>query len=453
MPSRRRSLTGWGLTNGTVADVLELPNHEVASALKEAGSRGALVRGLGRSYGDAAQNAGGLVLRLLGAAHQAVLDPQRATVTVPAGVSMDDLLRVIVPRGFFVPVTPGTRFVTIGGAIASDIHGKNHHGEGSFGNHVESLTMLLADGSQVVVGPQQRPELFWATVGGMGLTGVILDATISLIPIETSRMSVDTTRIADLDTLLATMTEGDDDYRYSVAWSDPQAKRRSLGRSVLGRGDHARLDQLGPKEAIEPLAYDAKQLVTVPPLVPPMGFINHATVAAFNEMWYRKAPRHRVGELQGIATFFHPLDMVSRWNRIYGAHGMLQYQVVVPFGAEETMRTVIERFAASGTASFLAVLKRFGPGSLAPMSVPAPGWPLAPAVPAATGGLGDLRHSLARVVRGAGGRHYFAKDSVTTPEAIRRGYPRLAEWKAIRDAVDPTGLWQSDLSRRLGLTD
>ena len=453
MPSRRRSLTGWGLTNGTVADVLELPNHEVASALKEAGSRGALVRGLGRSYGDAAQNAGGLVLRLLGAAHQAVLDPQRATVTVPAGVSMDDLLRVIVPRGFFVPVTPGTRFVTIGGAIASDIHGKNHHGEGSFGNHVESLTMLLADGSQVVVGPQQRPELFWATVGGMGLTGVILDATISLIPIETSRMSVDTTRIADLDTLLATMTEGDDDYRYSVAWIDPQAKGRSLGRSVLGRGDHARLDQLGPKEAIEPLAYDAKQLVTVPPLVPPMGFINHATVAAFNEMWYRKAPRHRVGELQGIATFFHPLDMVSRWNRIYGAHGMLQYQVVVPFGAEETMRTVIERFAASGTASFLAVLKRFGPGSLAPMSFPAPGWPLTLDVPAATGGLGDLLHSLDRLVLDAGGRHYFAKDSVTTPEAIRRGYPRLAEWKAIRDAVDPTGLWQSDLSRRLGLTD
>ena len=453
MPSRRRSLTGWGLTNGTVADVLELPNHEVASALKEAGSRGALVRGLGRSYGDAAQNAGGLVLRLLGAAHQAVLDPQRATVTVPAGVSMDDLLRVIVPRGFFVPVTPGTRFVTIGGAIASDIHGKNHHGEGSFGNHVESLTMLLADGSQVVVGPLQQPELFWATVGGMGLTGVILDATISLIPIETSRMSVDTTRIADLDTLLATMTEGDDDYRYSVAWIDPQAKGRSLGRSVLGRGDHARLDQLGPKEAIEPLAYDAKQLVTVPPLVPPMGFINHATVAAFNEMWYRKAPRHRVGELQGIATFFHPLDMVSRWNRIYGAHGMLQYQVVVPFGAEETMRTVIERFAASGTASFLAVLKRFGPGSLAPMSFPAPGWTLTLDVPAATGGLGDLLHSLDRLVLDAGGRHYFAKDSVTTPEAIRRGYPRLDEWKAIRDAVDPTGLWQSDLSRRLGLTD
>lgn len=449
----RAALTGWGNTSPGVAEVRRTTATRLPHVLHEHGPRGALLRGLGRSYGDAAQNSGGTVWELDDSVHGMVLDRRAGTVTVGAGVSFDDLLGEIVPQGFFVPVTPGTRFVTVGGAIASDIHGKNHHGEGSFGNHVESLTMLLADGSQVVVGPQQRPELFWATVGGMGLTGVILDATISLIPIETSRMSVDTTRIADLDTLLATMTEGDDDYRYSVAWIDPQAKGRSLGRSVLGRGDHARLDQLGPKEAIEPLAYDAKQLVTVPPLVPPMGFINHATVAAFNEMWYRKAPRHRVGELQGIATFFHPLDMVSRWNRIYGAHGMLQYQVVVPFGAEETMRTVIERFAASGTASFLAVLKRFGPGSLAPMSFPAPGWTLTLDVPAATGGLGDLLHSLDRLVLDAGGRHYFAKDSVTTPEAIRRGYPRLAEWKAIRDAVDPTGLWQSDLSRRLGLTD
>ncbi len=453
MTSFRRSLTGWGRTNATVAEVLELPNHEVPAALKEVGPRGALVRGLGRSYGDAAQNAGGLVLRLLGAAHQAVLDAQRGTVTVPAGVSIDDLLRVIVPRGYFVPVTPGTRFVTIGGAIASDIHGKNHHLEGSFGNHVASLTMLLADGSQVVVGPQQQPELFWATVGGMGLTGVILDATVRLLPIETSRMSVDTRRMPDLDSLLTAMAEGDDDYRYSVAWIDPQAKGRHLGRSVLSRGDHAGLHQLGPKDAIDPLAYRPKQLVAMPPLVPPMGVINHATVAAFNELWFRKAPRHSVGQLQSIAAYFHPLDMVGSWNRIYGTKGMLQYQFVVPFGQEEAMRTVIERLSASGTASFLAVLKRFGPGSRAPLSFPAPGWTLALDVPAGTGGLGDMLHSLDRVVLDAGGRHYFAKDAVTTPDAIRRGYPRLAEWKAVRDAVDPLGVWQSDLSRRLGLTD
>ncbi len=453
MRSLRKGLTGWGLTNATVADVVELPNHEVARAIQDVGDRGALVRGLGRSYGDAAQNSGGLVLRLLGSAHQAVIDVASNTVVVPAGVSIDDLLRVIVPRGYFVPVTPGTRFVTIGGAIASDIHGKNHHGEGSFGNHVLSLTLLLADGSRAAVSPTEQAALFWATVGGMGLTGIILDATVRLLPIESSLMSVDTNRIPDLDSLLAAMSEGDDNYRYSVAWIDPQARGRSMGRSVLTRGDHARLDQLGAKAAIDPLSYAAKQLVSMPPLVPPMGVINHATVAAFNEIWYRKAPLERVDELQSIAGFFHPLDMVGKWNRIYGTQGMLQYQFVVPFGEEETMRTVIERLSVSGTASFLAVLKRFGGGNDAPLSFPAPGWTLALDVPAGTQGLGEMLHSLDRLVLDAGGRHYFAKDSVTTKEAIRRGYPRLDEWKAVRHSVDPLGVWQSDLSRRLGLTD
>jgi decaprenylphospho-beta-D-ribofuranose 2-oxidase len=449
----RRSLTGWGRTNATVAEVLEVPNHEVAAAVKEAGPRGALVRGLGRSYGDAAQNAGGLVLRLLGSAHQAVLDPAEGTVTVPAGVNLDELLRVIVPRGWFVPVTPGTRFVTIGGAIASDIHGKNHHVEGSFGNHTVRVTLLLADGETVVVSPELRPELFWATVGGMGLTGVILDATIRLLPIESSRMSVDTTRIPDLEALFTAMDESDDDYRYSVAWIDLVAKGSSLGRSVLTRGDHARLDQLGPKESVQPFAYGPHQLLAVPPLVPPMGVLNHATVAAFNEVWFRKAPHRREAELQGIGAFFHPLDLVGSWNRLYGSKGMVQYQFVVPFGEEDAMRTVIERLSASGAASFLAVLKRFGAGNPAPLSFPAPGWTLALDVPGASRGLGDLLHGLDRVVLDAGGRHYFAKDAHTTAAAIRRGYPRLDEWKAVRDTADPHGVWQSDLSRRLGLTD
>ncbi len=451
--SNRRSLTGWGRTNPSTAELCEVPAHEAASVLKEATDRGALVRGLGRSYGDAAQNSGGLVLRLLGSAHHAVLDPDTATVSVPAGVSIDELLRVIVPRGFFVPVTPGTRFVTIGGAIASDIHGKNHHVEGSFGNHVRSLTLLLADGSTVVVSPRERPDVFWATVGGMGLTGAILEATISLLPISTSRMSVDTTRIADLDALFAAMSEGDDAYRYSVAWIDLVAKGNSLGRSVLSRGDHATLDQLDAKQVSAPLAYGPRQIVSVPPLVPAMGVLNHATVAAFNEVWFRKAPRHRVQEIQSIGAFFHPLDMVGKWNRLYGAKGMVQYQFVVPFGAEEAMRTVIERLSASGAASFLAVLKRFGAANIAPLSFPTAGWTLALDVPGASHGLGDLLHGLDRVVLDAGGRHYFAKDAHTTAEAIRRGYPRLGEWRTIRDGVDPHGLWRSDLSRRLGLTD
>lgn len=452
MQPRPCRLTGWGRTSPSVASVLELPTHEVPAALAEVGPRGALARGLGRCYGDAAQNGGGLVVHPLASAHQAIIDTGRGTVTVPAGVSIDELLEVLVPRGWFVPVTPGTRFVTIGGAIASDVHGKNHHVDGSFGNHVESITLLLADGSQVVIGPDSDPELFWATVGGMGLTGVILGATFRLVPIETSRMSVDTERLADLDALFTAMSEGDDNYRYSVAWIDLMAKGRSLGRSVLTRGDHARENQLGPRQAEHPCAYGPRVQLLIPPVVPPMGVLNRLTVAAFNELWYRKTPRRKEGELTSIASFFHPLDMVIAWNRLYGNRGLVQYQFVVPFGQETAMRTIIEKLSGGGTTSFLAVLKRMGPGNPAPLGFSTPGWTLALDVPAGSRGLARLLHELDGIVLSAGGRHYLAKDAVTTPEVIRRGYPRLAEWQAVQSRVDPHGKWQSDLARRLCLT-
>jgi decaprenylphospho-beta-D-ribofuranose 2-oxidase len=447
----RALLWGWGRTNPSIADEVTVAASSLAATLKETGPRGALARGLGRSYGDAAQNGGGLVLRLAAGPSDIVLDSANGRATVGAGVSIDALLRVIVPQGFFVPVTPGTRFVTIGGAIASDIHGKNHHIDGSIGNHVESISMMLADGSTTVIGPHTNPTLFWATIGGMGLTGVMIDATIRLLPIETSRMRIDTSRVADLDALLATMSCGDDDVRYSVAWIDLVAKGRNLGRSVLTRGDHALLSNLDPGQAVAPFAYGPHQLVAVPPLVPTRGVLNHATIAAFNEVWFRKAPKGRTGEIQGIGAFFHPLDLVGSWNRLYGRRGMVQYQFVVPFGQEDAMRTVVERLSASGAASFLAVLKRFGAANPAPLSFPQAGWTLALDVPGASRGLGDLLHGLDRVVLDAGGRHYFAKDSHMTPDAVRRGYSRLDEWKAVRHEVDPNGVWQSDLGRRLGL--
>jgi decaprenylphospho-beta-D-ribofuranose 2-oxidase len=449
----RTSLTGWGRNNPSVADVVDVLRSEVADTVKGAGPRGAVARGLGRSYGDAAQNGGGLVVRLMGSAKDAVLDRQAGTVTVSAGASLDELMRHLVPRGWFVPVTPGTRFVTIGGAIASDIHGKNHHVDGSFGNHVERLSLLLADGSVAELSRESDPELFWATIGGMGLTGVVLDATVRLVPIESSRMTVDTNRIADLDALLESMAEGDDRYRYSVAWIDLAAKGRQLGRSVLTRGDHAGVDQLGARQQADPLAFDPGQLVSVPPVVPRPGLLNHLTVAAFNELWFRKAPQERRGEVQGITSFFHPLDMVAQWNRLYGRPGLVQYQFVVPFGQEDTLRRIVERLSASGVASFLAVLKRFGAGSLAPLSFPQPGWTLALDMPAGAPGIGSLLHGLDDLVLDAGGRNYFAKDAHTVPSTIRRGYPRLAEWQAVRRRADPTGLWQSDLSRRLMLAD
>lgn len=446
------ALHGWGSTNPTIGDVHDVTATRLPGVLSHHGPRGALMRGLGRSYGDAAQNGGGMVLRLADTVHGVVLHPDAGTATVPAGVSLDDLLRLIVPHGFFVPVTPGTRFVTVGGAIASDIHGKNHHVDGTFGSHVRSLRMILADGSEVTIGPDRRPELFWATVGGIGLTGAIVEATIDLLPITSSRMRVDTTRHADIDDLMAAMSEGDDDFRYSVAWLDPLAKGEHLGRAVLTRGDHAGADELGGRARQNPLGYGARQRLSMPPIIPPSGLINKATVRAFNEVWFRKAPQQRLGEIQTIPAFFHPLDAIGRWNRVYGAHGMIQFQFVVPFAAAEVIRQVVEQLAAHGTPSFLSVLKRFGASNPAPLSFPAPGWTLAIDVPAAAPGLAELLHGFDELILGAGGRHYFAKDAHTVPEAIRRGYPRLAEWQAVQRAEDPDGVWQSDMSRRLGLT-
>ena len=444
-------LTGWGRTSPSSARVAEVSQNNVAGLLKDPHHRGVLIRGLGRSYGDAAQNAGGTVLTLEGSAEEAVLDRSAATLTAGAGVSLHDLLKVIVPQGFFVPVTPGTRFVTVGGAVASDIHGKNHHVEGSFGNHIRRLTLMLADGTIHEIGPDQNPTLFWATVGGMGLTGVILEATFSLIPIETSLCTVNTIRCRNIDVLIDEMSHGDDDHRYSVAWADLLATGSRLGRSVLWRGDHTKLAELSNKEAADALKYEPKHLATVPPVVPSFGFVNKLSSTLFNELWFRKEPRQKNGGHKSIPAYFHPLDAIGSWNRLYGDGGFLQYQFALPFGREDELRQIVEKIAVSKTASPLVVLKRFGDANPAPLSFPMPGWTLTVDIPTRAEGLGQLLHSLDEVVMQSDGRHYLAKDAHTTPTAIRRGYPRLDEWRQIQRSVDPGQLWQSDLARRLEL--
>ena len=255
--------------------------------------------------------------------------------------------------------------------------------------------------------------------------------------------------LADLDSLLAMMSEADDEYRYSVAWIDLLAKGRHLGRSVLTRGDHARLGQFPGRE--NPLAHDPRQLVSVPALIPPSGLLSHPAVAAFNELWYRKAPARRVQEEQSIATFFHPLDGIGDWNRLYWARGFVQYQFVVPLDRDDVLRRVVQLVSQRRVPTFLAILKRFGPGNAAPLSFPMPGWTLTLDASSAVTGLSALFGELNSLVLDAGGRHYFAKDSCLGPLAAQRGYPRLAEWQAIRQGVDPHQRWQSDLARRLQL--
>ncbi|QMU72659.1 FAD-binding oxidoreductase [Streptacidiphilus sp. P02-A3a] len=445
------SLTGWGRTAPTLARV-ERPTtvEEATLAVLAAGPRGAVARGLARSYGDAAQNAGGRVLDMTGLSRILDIDLPAGTVTAEAGVSLHQLMKVLLPLGWFVPVTPGTRYVTLGGAIGSDIHGKNHHVSGSFSRHVSSFDLLTADGSVRTVTRESDSDLFHATVGGMGLTGVVTTATVRLLPVRTSLMSVDTERAADLDELLARLTTTDHRYRYSVAWIDLLAKGGSMGRAVLTRGDHAEPGQLSPAQRRDPLAFRPATLPAAPRLLPG-GLLRPVTVGLFNELWYRRAPRERRGEIQKISTFFHPLDGVPEWNRVYGRNGFLQYQFVIGLDQERTLRRIVERISRSQCPSFLAVLKRFGQGDPGWLSFPAEGWTLALDIPTGMPGLGGLLNELDDEVAGAGGRVYLAKDSRLRPESLAGMYPRLDDFRRLRAELDPAGLFTSDLARRLRL--
>ncbi|WP_431986016.1 FAD-binding protein [Streptomyces griseoflavus] len=443
------SVTGWGRTAPTTARLVRPRTYEEAAlAVRECGARGGIPRGLGRAYGDAAQNAGGAVLDMTGLDRVRAIDADGGTVLCDAGVSLHRLMEVLLPLGWFVPVTPGTRYVTVGGAIGADIHGKNHHVSGSFSRHVLSLELLTADGEVRTAVP--GTPLFEATAGGMGLTGVILTATIRLQPVETSLMSVDTERADDLDDLMARLADTDHRYRYSVAWIDLLARGRATGRAVLTRGDHAPLDALprGTRARRDPLSFRTSRLPAAPSFVPE-GLLSRTTVGLFNELWYRKAPRSRTGQLQRIPAFFHPLDGVPHWNRVYGRGGFVQYQFVVGHDREDALRRIVHRISERRCPSFLAVLKRFGDADPGWLSFPLPGWTLALDIPAALPGLGGFLDELDEEVADAGGRVYLAKDSRLRPELLAAMYPRLGDFRALRAELDPRGVFTSDLSRRL----
>jgi decaprenylphospho-beta-D-ribofuranose 2-oxidase len=446
-----KRLSGWGRTAPTVAKVLSTPDPGIiAEAVAAADSRGVIARGLGRSYGDNAQNGGGLVIDMTALNKIHSIDAETRLVDVDGGVSLDQLMKAALPFGLWVPVLPGTRQVTIGGAIACDIHGKNHHSDGSFGDHVRSMELLTADGRVHHLTPDgDEADLFWATVAGNGLTGIIMRATISMTPTETAYFINDGDNTANLDETIAFHSDGSEaDYTYSSAWFDAISPPPKLGRAAITRGRLARLDELPDKLAKNPLKFDAPQLMTVPDVFP-NGLMNKLTLSTIGELYYRRGGHYR-GKVQNLTQFYHPLDLLGEWNRGYGPAGFAQYQFLVPLSAVDEFKQIIGDVQRSGHYSALNVFKVFGPGNQGPLSFPMAGWNVAMDFPMKAG-IGTLLTELDRRVLEFGGRLYTAKDSRTTAETFHAMYPRIDEWINVRRKVDPDGVFASDMARRLEL--
>ncbi|MEW6220229.1 MAG: FAD-binding oxidoreductase [Thermodesulfobacteriota bacterium] len=407
----------------------------------------AIPRGLGRSYGDS--SLAPVIVDVSRFRRLSAFDPATGLLTCEAGVSLAEILTAFVPRGWFLPVTPGTRFVTVGGAIASDVHGKNHHRAGTFSQHVTELTVLLADGRVVRTSRSASPDLFAACCGGMGLCGLILTATLRLVPIESAAIRQTTVRAKDLAETMACFEETAA-ATYSVAWIDCLAQGSRLGRSVLFLGEHAAAGEAARLGWPHPLRPPAKRLLTVPCHLP-AGLLNRLTVRAFNEVYYRRQPAGASQQLVDLMTFFYPLDAVGHWNRIYGRRGFCQYQLVLPKEAgAQGLKAVLAAVNRQGRGSFLAVLKLFGPANGLPLSFPREGYTLALDFPMSPGLLAFLE-DLDRIVLEHGGRLYLTKDARMSAAFFRASYPGAEAFIAAKRRFDPDNRFRSLQSQRLAI--
>ena len=436
------NLSGWGRFPRLDCRVIAPAEPEAARAAIVA-EPSLIARGNGRAYGDAALNPVA-TMDMRACAGVESFDADTGWIVARAGTMLSDLIDSFLPRGWFPPVSPGTRFVTLGGMIAADVHGKNHHVAGSFGAHLAWIELALANGEVRRCSPDADAELFAATCGGMGLTGVILRAAFRMIAVETSMIRRETLRAPDLAAAMD-LFEASAGWTYSVAWIDCLSGGRALGRSVLTRGEHARAADM-PSRVAGPPTRTRRMPFDLP------GFaLNRWSVRAFNALYFRAG---RPGTaLVDLAPFFYPLDAILEWNRMYGRSGLFQYQCVLPLAASRAgMTALLRRIAASGAGSFLSVLKRFGdvagpaPGLL---SFPMEGYTLALDFRATAANLA-LAGELDAIVADHGGRLYLAKDARMAP-AMLRFYPGLERFRAMRAAVDPGGRFASALSRRLGL--
>ena len=438
-------LAGWGYHPVAEGPVIE-PSRlgELSRQVAEADVIGA--RGRGRSYGDSSLPASdGLTVQTRWFDRWRRFDTDNGILHVEAGVSIRDLIEGTLPRGWFVPVTPGTQQVTVGGAVASDVHGKNHHTDGSFGEHVRSLGLVLADGRYQRCSPQDEAELFWATIGGMGLTGLIVDVELQLRAVETAWIRERAIRCKDWSAMLEAFASNAG-ATYSVAWLDISGGRRP-GRGVLLTGEHATKASLGNRRD-DTLEIDVRRRLAVP-LRPPLNLLNSLSVKLFNQAFYlaNGSKAHDVH----YGKYFYPLDAIVGWNRLYGPQGFLQYQLVVPDeGGPQLLERVFDEVKRYGRSSFLSVLKRMGPASAGPLSFSVEGWTLTMDFPRRPE-LFPFLDRLDALLLEAGGRVYLTKDARLPADTFRKMYPRYDEWLTIKRRVDPTAKFRSAQSDRLGI--
>jgi len=428
---------GWGRYPKLNAQLtLPLSASQCVSSLHS--SAPLIAHGLGRSYGDSALSAQVLGTRYLD--HFVVFDSSTGILTCEAGVTLDKILREFVTRGWFLPVSPGTRFITVGGAIASDVHGKNHHIAGTFSDYVLRIELMLGNGDRVWVSQTENSELFHATCGGMGLSGIILFATLQLKPIMSSNILQTTLKIPNLEALLEAF-EVYSNSSYSVAWIDCLARGSELGRSLLMLGEHA---------TDGPLVMQSKRPISVP-IDLPASFLNSFTVKAFNSLYYSRVRKSVSQQCLTFENFFYPLDSIAQWNRLYGKLGFVQYQFVLPKSAGvSSLRTILERITESGKGSFLAVLKVFGPANANYLSFPQKGYTLALDFKVEQA-VFDLLDELDAIVLQHGGRIYLAKDARMSAATFKASYPDWQVFEEVRARWYAHGKFTSVQSKRLGL--
>jgi len=445
-----QQLAGWGNYPRQICKVYrpERP-RDLITTISDTKDQTLIPRGLGRSYGDCALNENAGVLLQTRLNRFLDFDPASGILTCESGVTFADILDVFVPRGFFLPVTPGTKFVTVGGAIAADVHGKNHHKDGSLANFSLDLDLLLSSGQTITCSRDQNRDAFFATLGGMGLTGCILKARLRLIPIQSAYIAVDYRKAADLDAALE-LSGDDDKYQYAVAWIDCLATGKNLGRSILIRGNHALPTDVPAALSGSPLLVRRRRRKSIPFNFPSF-VLNRFTVGAFNNRFYNKHTDSR--RIVDYDSFFYPLDSIDHWNRMYGRRGFVQYQALFPpQSARGGLVALLEALANSKRASFLSVLKRTGPSSGGILSYCSPGHTLALDLPF-TSDLPEFLRTLDQIVLAHNGRLYLAKDSTTTRETFAAMYPTLPHFREIKSRLDPLNKLSSSQSRRLGITE